>query len=483
MTVNSSKIYEVVVKTDENINALKLSNLTSELEKVKSAKEMKTFLKNHIRWNVLIYEIMSLNSSSENTNSILFSEICKPCENEKEDDRDFASFIILIYILGVVSVLGNVVTVVYEFKTLITLKRRRAKGHTIYSILVINLCIAQLLIGIGFITLATLSLDDPKSSSLCSALGVIHAMSVQASASFLAIITGYRLCGILFPLKRIQLKTTVAFSVSVWILWLIVAALPLFNESLFAHEFSREIVVNTNNDTITIKLQSAIKTFRTLGQEINFISNEPFGQVLNVLNQYTSNEVIFQLLQSFNLTSFELGEPYFKKFYEFNSGCTFYALIESTVVVKYFLMFLFIFSFIEFLFILISYFIIMQNISAFRFKKLFPCLTRKISSKIRSRKISKVEAENRKIYIRIFIIIITDLMVFVPLYLLGLLYYFNSVSFGCEHWENIAAILLFLNSLINPYIYSFNFWSDLFRRGKRRLPNCISLKVNFSRAT
>ena len=47
-TFPSNKQY-VVVKTDENLNSSNHTNFISELESVKNARNMKQFLKNHVR--------------------------------------------------------------------------------------------------------------------------------------------------------------------------------------------------------------------------------------------------------------------------------------------------------------------------------------------------------------------------------------------------------------------------------------------------
>jgi len=87
-------------------------------------------------------------------------------------------------------------------------------------------------------------------------------------------------------------------------------------------------------------------------------------------------------------------------------------------------------------------------------------------------------AENRRIFKRIAIIVFTDLMCWIPLCMTTLVLYVSTN----QHQEEfnttddvpftLAALLLIpINSLFNPYIYSFHLWVRLFKKLKIKICN------------
>ena len=149
-------------------------------------------------------------------------------------------FPVIVIAFAVISLLGNGITIIHEIHTLIKLKDTQgAKEKKLYKILVLNLCFADLLMAIYVIAFLIAKITFERiSSDLCNTMGVISALSTQASVSILVIITGYRLYGVLFPFKLANIKLAVCSLVFVWIVWIVLVLLPLFNESLFAFEFT-----------------------------------------------------------------------------------------------------------------------------------------------------------------------------------------------------------------------------------------------------
>ena len=469
------------------------ANLLGELENVKSSREMKEFLQNQIQCHVQIFENVVDDVLTKNTSNHLnrkfFPQLCETCNNTYEDITIFYLknhhiIPIIVIAFAVISLLGNGITIIYEIQTLIKLKDTPpgAKEKKLYKILVLNLCFADLLMAIGVITffIAKLMLERIR-SDLCNTMGVISALSTQASVSILVIITGYRLYGVLFPFKLVNIKLAVCLLVFVWIAWIVVVSLPLFNESLFAFEFTREIESNNVVDSeksFTKHITKVTRTVQHLASAIN-ATDDLFSQVLVTANKFQSNEVAVQVLKSFNLVNFEHNTS-LVNYYSSKLGCTIELLVEARdTTTTYFSLFIFSFDLVSYIFILIGYLIILKSISKSCFFSIPSCLSLRHFSETQKRNVPETINENKQIYMRILIVVVTDMTCGIAICLIGLGHYFLGLVFDCSHnhsYLKIAAplvwILFPLNSVINPYIYSFNLWKGIYGRCKQRLQNC-----------
>ena len=468
------------------------ANLSDKLKYVKSSRKMKEFLQNQIQCHVQIFEnqvddILTRNTSN-NLNSIFFPRLCETCNNTDEDIMDlhlkYRHIISVIVIaFAVLSILGNGITIIHEIQTLIKLKDTppSAKEKKLYKILVLNLCFADLLMAIYLIAFFTAEPTYGRiSSDLCNTMGVISTLSTQASVSILVIITGYRLHGVLFPFKHVNIKFAVFLLVFIWIAWIVLVSLPLFNELLFAFEFTREIESNSvdGEKSFTEHITKVTRTVQHLASAIN-ATDDLFGQVLVTANKFQTNEVAVQVLKSFNLVNFEHNTS-LVNYYSPKLGCTADFSIEArNTTTTYFSLFIFSFDLVGYLFILIGYLIIFKNIAKPYFFSILPCLSVRHFSEGQEQNVSEVINENKQVYVRIFIIVVTDLTCGITICLIALGHYFQGLVYDCSHnrsYLEIATpfvlILFPLNSVINPYIYSFNLWKGIYRRCKQQLRCC-----------
>ena len=470
------------------------ANLSDELKHIKSSREMKEFLQNQIQCHVQIFEnqvddILTRNTSN-NLNSIFFPQLCKTCNSTYEDIpvfyfRNHRIIPVILVGFAVISLLGNGITIIYEVQTLIKLRDTPpdAKEKKLYKILVLNLCFADLLMAIYLIAFLITKLAFKRiSSDLCNTMGVTSALSTQVSVSILVIITGYRLYGVLFPFKLVNIKLTVRLLVFIWIAWIVVVSLPFFNESLFAFEFTREIESNSvdGEKSFTEHITKVTKTVQHLASAIN-ATDDLFSQVLVTANKFQTNEVAVQVLKSFNLVNVEHNTS-LVNYYSSKLGCTIELLIEArNTTTTYFSLFILSFNLVGYLFILIAYLIIFNNISKSCFFSILSCLSQRHFSETQERDVPEVIKENKQVYLRIFIVVVTDLTCGITICLIGLGHYFQGLVYDCSHnrsYLEITApfvlILFFLNSVINPYIYSFNLWKGIYRRCKQRLRDAAS---------
>ena len=464
----------------------------NKLKNLKTHRNMKELLENHIHWKVQIFDAESFYNSttniSENSNMLLFSQICTTCNDLEGVDQNTDSyfvdhlekFYILVFMFGLVCIFGNGITMAHEIKCLIKRGKTGAKERKVYRMLVLNLCFSDCLMGVYIIIGVITFKVDRENFSLCNFMGFISSLSMQSSATILTIISAYRLKSILFPYKLISVKFSVSLLVMVWFVWAVVMSLPFFNETLFSYGLTTSITINRSDGIINIELHKFISSFQKTVQAVNCTTDEPFCQVLDALPHYLNNEVAIQLLKSFSLVDFEKENPDFLNFYDITEGCIFPIIIEASKpnLAKFSLLFLF-FNLIEYLFILIACMIMCINISASRSKKNFPCVYHKNSLEEQRPKIPRVTSENKQVHTRLFVVIVTDLICGMLICLIGVACYFDSFSYSCvinrnfKSWAILIAMLLNpLNSVINPYIYSFHLWKKLLKKCKQRLLGC-----------
>ena len=498
---NNTEQY-VVVKTERHDGSSNYTNFFEDLGRVKNEKQMKDFLKNRINWNVRLYNCETidclfgnatafinneLHAEKEKANYLLLSMFCDECAPKNEfnsiitsnnnndknlDVKYLKTYHVVFAILGAVAMFGNGVAIYHKVLALIKHQNARTNENKIYNMLVLNLCLADMLMAIYLIVypLALVYLEK-VSSNLCNLLGVSSALSMQASVSFLVIIAAYHLYGVQYPYKIVRIKIAVVLIILAWFVWLVVVSLPLFNESIFQHEFSR--IVDLNSERFPIS--RIYRNSRIIANAVDG-SDEPFGQILNTLTKFRSNDISFQLLKSFNQFDFENNEAILYGYYYPKSGCTIETFLSAKNTSSYFSLFLLTFNLIGYILIAIAYAVILKSLTSFNIKNLLPCSRQSNSMKQGTKKTQKIKIENKQIYIRIFVVVLTDLICIAPICVIGHINFFESLGDGCfrrqfrsrKNWTPLVTLILLpLNCVINPYIYSFSTWKHVLKRSKQ----------------
>ena len=471
---------------------------------------MKEFMANHIQWHVGTFNVSdddfagnitdsssnNLCSLSQNARQLFLTNRCPSscASNENMSDTNFEFYLETYYAifvsLGVISLIGNSIAITHEIQTFINQKHQNVKEGKVYNFAVLNLCLADLLMAV-YLIVCPISLvlkEQMIPASLCNAMGVVSGLSLQVSVSILVIITAFRLHGVLYPFRLIRIRTAIVLLLLVWFLWLFVISLPLFNKVFFDYEFTRAILIKNRSELVP--LRKVFSNMKRLAKAVNPI-DEPYFRVMNQLSNFDTNEVTVQFLQSFNLFNFETSEPPVYEYFAPTRGCTIEMFSVGHHAISYFSQFLLLFNLLEFIFILAAYFIIFKTISTQPCKQYFLCKFRKRHLKTKGLHSQKRKTENRQVYVRIFIVIITDLLCGLPMCLFSLVYFLLSLTDNCFLSESldlrkfgpIIALFLFpLNSVINPYIYSFQLWKSIAHRLKVQLLNWSPLSL-FSSGT
>ena len=150
--------------------------------------------------------------------------------------------------------------------------------------------------------------------------------------SVLVIISAYRLYSVLYPFKPIRIKVAVILMVLVWIVWMVVAIVPVFNETLFAHKVTRAGYANPEEMEAgwnsSCKPKPAMHFIQSIINNVEILANASipndtlFSQVISQSNVYQTNEVMVQLLTSFNLVDLEKSRMKFLGYYAVSKVCT-----------------------------------------------------------------------------------------------------------------------------------------------------------------
>ncbi|KAJ8026546.1 hypothetical protein HOLleu_31406 [Holothuria leucospilota] len=141
---------------------------------------------------------------------------------------------ISMWLLGLSALLGNTFVLVWRWRT-----RQRESSKRVQTFLIINLAVADFLMGVYMITIAGADLfyrnrymihaDEWKRSFLCQMSGLLSVLSSEASVFLLVLITIDRFLGVVFPFSilRFHTKSVRVVVACAWVLALFLSTLPL----------------------------------------------------------------------------------------------------------------------------------------------------------------------------------------------------------------------------------------------------------------
>ena len=391
-----------------------------------------------------------------------------------------------LLILGLVCLLGNSVVIVDKIISLCK-KQHKDKEIQIYHTLVLNLALADVLMGI-YLTSIGFDIKHKASigvyfseSKLCNALGIISTLSSQVSITILFIISFYRLIGVIKPYKSVHFKFIALLVTLTWFTWLAVAAMPLVPlkplKSVFTFGFVKDRQIDRDSVIAFAKLASFIEE-RMLP---SFVYVSEVKSVLQNVIQFPTSSVFQKFSASLGWIKFEPENWKLVGFYDSKYLCSTDFLVENDNIHlhDYFDLSLVFCNLTISVAIMIAYILVTINLSDKNsgifsaYCKWLPgnfcCICEKLGH------LSAVRlAENRKLFRRISIIILTDVACWIPICVMSIVTW----QFSSENTEELLSrsisfhtvilILVPLNSILNPYIYSFHLWKVLFKHVKTK---------------
>ena len=274
---NSSKITLIPLDVEcpiEEFTYLIVSNATEDQRRsfdqlstqISNGKDIEKLL-DHVNWRMFIY------SSKETIGDFSFSEyeLQDGCINSSCSFTDTIDYLFrfplycgnnincssflnsslvtkwyIFLVIGLLSLVGNMV-VIYDKIVSLRKFQNKSKEIQIYHTLVLNLSLADLLMGL-YLTAVSFEIRYKVDSGVyfsehgfCNALDILNVVSSQVSITTLFIISFYRLVGITRPFEKQHLKSVITLIALTWIVWLVVAFLPTIPLEPFKTSFTIEL--------------------------------------------------------------------------------------------------------------------------------------------------------------------------------------------------------------------------------------------------
>jgi len=513
--------YAIVANTSKN-----QQRSIEELSSQATSSEDVTALLDHVNWRMFIYlcgEVCG-NSTSSTSN---FQDACpnSSCSftNSTDDLFFFASqcnnascnehisYIAsqtwpIFFILGLLCLLGNI-AVIYDEITSFQKMQNKVKEIQIYRTLVFNLALADLLMGVYVTAMAIeckrktdfgIIYSEP---GLCNALGVLNTLSSQVSLTVLLIISFFRLRGLTKPFEKQHFKLIMILIMLTWILWIFVGVVPLIPFEPFNSLFTFGLVRDhqTHKDSL-IDFQHIVPFFQ---ENIlpTFDNVTEVKSVMNAVIQFSTPSVMEKFSAALGWVDSDRTEMNLLGYYNSHYTCSanFNIFNRRYRYSNFFSHILVFYNLVVSILILILYVLVTVKVREkdgdFCLSNLkwctFPycscgprrCLWANV--RLQSKNAER-SVENRKIFKRIAFIVFTDLMCWIPLCITALVLWSAQAYSTNQQRENynardvipfqiVTVILVPINSLFNPYIYSIHLWNHLFKKIKVKFGNVASL--------
>ena len=411
---------------------------------------------------------------------------CSSCSSFTE------SFIIskwgIFLALGILCLIGNII-VIFDKITSLRKSQNKGKEVQIYYILVLNLATADLLMGI-YLTAVAFEIRHKvyhsrffSNPGICNVLGVINALSTQVSITVLLIISIYRLVGVVYPYKNQHVKVVVSLLTINWVLWLIIAILPLIPLDPLKTSFTFGLAKQRKleNDSL-IDFLHFTPVFQRILNLVNVTHYPEIRSVLLTIIQFPTVSVLEKATAVLGLVNFNTEGWSLVGYYDLQYACAtnFFLTGESQGrKFNHFTLSFVIYNFMTTIAILITYILVTCKISGTVFAAHIcdGCSPGKRSLQ-KNLPINELRSnENRHVLNRISVIILTNLFCWLPLCIAALVIGRAPVvtSDGRDILRYVLSIqtamllVVPLNSILNPYIYSYHLWKALFDKMRKKI--------------
>ena len=385
----------------------------------------------------------------------------------------------LVLVLGLMCLFGNSIVI---FRQIFNLPNQRNyhKEIRIYNFLLLSLCLADFLMGIY---LVVISFEIKRKDfggdiyyteyRLCNALGVLNFLSSQVSMSTILLISCFRLYSVVCPFKRVKLKIAFSLIVLTWILWTLVAVLPVIDIEPFKTFFNIGIRYNQMLPQNHLFFASYRNLFETIKNQMRKDSFLKF--IFDAISNDSSNTIIEKAIKSFNLINYQNTTLSPLGFYNKQFYCTASMIVDNIYVKsKYFTLFFLLINLISSCAVIIVYIAIYLSISDCQSKILYFLSKRNDPDQNSVNRSQQKQTENQKVFYTITIIVITDALFWFVICIASLSKWnmydlTKEESFGWyvrdqSAFQSLMFYLIPLNSLINPFVYFHRFWYSVIEK-------------------
>ena len=399
---------------------------------------------------------------------------------------------VICLVIGLTAVFGNLVVMINSSRTLLKKGLKRITERQIYKVLILHLSCADCAMGL-YVTVLTINSfnffseykygnegSKKEGSTLCIFLGLINFASSQISVTAITTITGLRLFSIIFPYRKVRFKIILFIVTFTWIFWIVVACLPVIDNNYIKTIFSAEVRIKVEENKFILLRYSHFRfLIETILNKINFHCNFSNHRKYSLDSHPTWN-VLIDISKKLKLLNIDQNSDitylgYYNNFWV----CTMQFFVGRENPSSFFTLPVVLYNVISFSFIFVSQFIIACKTSKYGQQALandsfyLNCFKCSLSNSSRPNSSQqRRESENKKMHRRMFYIVMTDFICWIPLSIFTLHFFVKSIySSTCdylsykrsvEYWmPGVVIFVLPLNSVINPFIYSFRFWKPL----------------------
>jgi len=373
----------------------------------------------------------------------------------------------LIWALGLLAIIGNMIVLITSSRVLKQGYRFLSKVQKIHHIMLINLALADFLMGVYLVDRGGLmyitSVGDGTRKDvpqhLCNILGVITVVSSQMSVTVLVLITSFRLYSTLKPLKELNLNVAYVLIALGWILWIFIGSVPLLNvermQQVFVFFKDTGCEGKPHRFTYTLMRDYIQQFMKSFNSACSFALNRPLR-----LRDGLKTQHLLKMLQHLKIVS---KSPSIYDYYQEKSLCAPVLYLSSVDSHRFFGFSLLAFNFCGFLFLFVAYILICFK-STKRKSFLFCCCC--CCSGLRNAAdYSARDIEDRRLQCRVFFIIVTDLLCWIPTAIMGFWYtaFANDLTMRetCQFMMSVipslgtaTGILIPINSVVNPLVYT-----------------------------
>nr|XP_039259692.1 uncharacterized protein LOC120336150 isoform X1 [Styela clava] len=363
-----------------------------------------------------------------------------------------------MWVMGFLALFGNAVVI---WQTLAELLKdwdvgKLGKLAKCNRIFVANLAASDFLMGIylliigiqSFVSNGKYCVTDRawRSSSTCVLLGFINKLSSQTSVLILVQMTSYRLYGTLNPFKVESSKvvhSSVITCIATWIISIIVATIPLIDTFMdyFTESYWLPVTFLPFDKVRETGLREAVI-------RLNTVTYNSTGKL-----QDYSWTIMLKFLRDLDIVGihpdWEFNRVIPFGFYNWYAVCIPNLYPKPGDTAWLFATLIVIYNFCAFCYITIAYIVIYKTSSR-------PAVRKSV------RKRSKQwRRDNKAMQKKIFLLVATDVACWLPICLMSILKLAGKISVNRDAVDITGAVLLPINSAINPLIYSSALWRIL----------------------
>ena len=406
---------------------------------------------------------------SDNVSEVLIGLNEYLCHHETQITPPTTAWDVFL-ILGLVCIVGNVM-VIYTKLSKFVRKKILFEEIKIYYFLVLNLAVSDLLMGVYLIGVAfEMKRKHTVNSHIsapfpCDVFGVLNLLSSQVTVTIILIISYYRLYSVIWPYKRPTFRFTIIVSAWVWLLCLVVSIFPVLDIGVVSEFFTWGITKDFSfNADSYVMLKHGLDFTATF---VNFPDNDTgTAECVNV--PISSSELLLKSLVELQLTKTNEKWMIIKMFQK-SYFCAINFLLADAYKSEYFALGIVLYNFLCCILIIIAYIRILLAITS------CTCVASTHGTENVNADMETSRPQNDKVFFRISIVIVTNLLCWIPLCLC--MFILRPKDYKCngdcdnsakvDLYRNISLVtfcMVSINSIINPYLYSMNYWKQMWKK-------------------